>query len=187
MDLLAGYHFYINQPGGELRLIPKTLGTVSPPPNWDMVQLTRNPFLDDGRELHFFQLRLGNALTPALLDTGSQFNMMNWNTERFPRLRAVKKTLRKNWELAGAVGVFQPVSKIASENARAGQKFWSTNEFIVLDFESLNVLGIDGKPFVIAGMPMFGAVPIIVDFENDKMYFAPDKNEVEPQPFLVVR
>ena len=185
MDLLSDYHLYIDKPGGELRLIPHDLGPPSLPVDWDVVTLTRNPFLDDGRQLHFFQLRLGNALTPALLDTGSQFNMMNWNTQRFPRLRAVKKKLRKNWEIAGAVGTFEPVTKILSKNARAGQKFWGDNEFLVLDFESLNVLGIDGKPFVIAGMPMFADVPMLIDFQNDQAYFGPDGRS-EPRKFITV-
>ena len=85
------------------------------------------------------------------MDTGAQFNMMNWNINRFPKLRTIKRKLRRNWVLQGAVGSFKPVSRIKAENARAGQKFWPESEFLVFDFESLNVLGIDGKPFVIAG------------------------------------
>jgi len=110
--------------------------------------------------------------------------MMNWNTQRFPRLRAVKKRLRQNWEIQGAVGTFKPVTKILSKNARTGQKFWGDHEFLVLDFESLNVLGIDGKPFVIAGIPLFSEAAVLLDFENDKLYFAPDGNE--PKPFVTV-
>ncbi len=174
MDVLSDYHLYIDKTAGFLKLIPQTLGAPNMPNDWAVVELTRNPFLEDGRKLHFFQLRLGNALTPALLDTGSQFNMMNWNTQRFPQLRAVKRRLRKNWEINGAIGAFQPVTKILSKNARAGQKFWSDNEFLVLDFESLDVLGIDGKPFVIAGIPLLKEVAVLIDFENDRLYFAPD-------------
>jgi len=177
MDILGEYHLYIDKPNAIIRFIPRALGPAVLPYNWNIVNLTRNPFLEDGRELHFFQLRLGNVLTPALLDTGSQYNMMNWNTKRFPRLRAVKKSLRKNWEIQGAVGTFKPVTKILSKNARAGQKFWGFHEFLVLDFESLDVLGIDGKPFVIAGMPMFSEGAVLMDFENDKLYFEPANNE----------
>ena len=174
MDLLSGFHLYIDWPNQMISFIPIALGPANLPANWDVVELTRNPFLDDGRELRFFQLRLGNNLTPALLDTGAQFNFMNWNTDRFPQLRAARKQLRKDWELKGAVGTFQPVSKILSKNARAGQKFWNGNEFIVLDFESLDVLGIDGKPFVIAGIPMFSEEAVLIDFESDRLYFAPN-------------
>lgn len=174
MDVLRRYHLYIDKPGKLVQFIPRELGRPSAPINWHAAELTRNPFLEDGRELHFFQLRLGNGLTPALIDTGSQFNMMNWNTKRFPTLRAVRKRLRKDWEIEGAIGSFKPVTKILSKNARAGQKYWGDNEFLVLDFESLNVLGIDGKPFVIAGMPMFSEAAVLIDFENDRMYFKPD-------------
>jgi len=174
MDVLSRYHLYIDKKAGFLKLIPQALSAPNMPNDWAIVELTRNPFLEDGRKLHFFQLRLGNALTPALLDTGSQFNMMNWNTQRFPQLRAVKRKLRRNWEINGAIGTFKPVTKILSKNARAGQKFWGDNEFLVLDFKSLDVLGIDGKPFVIAGIPMMKEVAVLIDFENDRLYFAPD-------------
>lgn len=183
MDVLSRYHLYIDKFDGVLKLIPQTLGPPSVPVDWDVVELTRNPFLEDGRQLHFFQLRLGNGLTPALMDTGSQFNMMNWNTQRFPRLQAVKKRLRQDWEIEGAIGTFHPVTKILSKNARAGQKFWEKNEFLVLDFESLDVLGIDGRPFVIVGMPMLGETPLLIDFQSDRLYFAPDGKSAD---FIVV-
>ncbi len=179
MDILSDFHLYIDKPNNVIRLLPLELGPPVMPASWDIVELTRNPFLEDGRQLHFFELRLGNGLTPALLDTGAEFNMMNWNTKRFPRLRAVKKRLRENWEINGAIGKFRPITKILSKNARAGQKFWGDDEFLVLDFESLNVLGIDGKPFVIAGIPMFGQEAVLIDFESDRLYFAPNNKRKE--------
>jgi len=174
MDILSQYHLYIHRADKTLKLIPRVLGAPRPPQNWDVVELTQNPFLKDDRELHFFQLSIGSTRIPALLDTGSQFNMMNWNTRRFPGLRAVERRLRKNWEISGAVGTFHPVTKIKSDSALSGEKIWGRHDFLVLNFESLDVLGIDGKPFVIAGMPMIDETGVLVDFENDRLYFAPD-------------
>lgn len=175
MDVLEGFHLFVDKPNRRVSFIPISLGPPVLPPSWDIVELTRNPFLEDGRSLHFFKLRLGNGHTPALLDTGSQFNMMNWNTKRFPKLRAVQKKLRKDWEINGAIGSFQPVTKVLSKNARAGQKFWGDNEFLVLDFKSLDVLGIGGKPFVIAGIQMYSEDSVLIDFESDRLYFASEE------------
>lgn len=174
MDVLSQYHFYIHKVNKSLSLIPRKLGPPRVPREWDSVELTRNPFLKDNRELHFFQLHIGSTRMPALLDTGSQFNMMNWNTQRFPGLRAIERRLKKNWEISGAVGSFQPITKIKSDSAQSGEKTWGRHDFIVLNFESLDVLGIDGKPFVIAGMPMIDETGVLIDFENDRLYFAPD-------------
>lgn len=179
MDILSQFHIYVDRPQEVLKLIPKDMGMISAPPSWRVVTLKPNPFLEDGRQLHFMDVRLGNALTPALLDTGSEFNLMNWNTSRFPQLRAVKSQLLKKWEIEGAVGTFQPVSKIRATDYRAGQKLFEGTEFIVLDFESLNVLGIEDNPFIIIGADALKNERYILDFERDKLIFAPTDEERE--------
>lgn len=174
MDVLSQFHLYVDGKAGVLRLIPTALGTPRIPVNWKLVELEANPFFEDGRLLHFFKLRLGNSLTPALLDTGSEFNLMNWNTSRFPQLRAVKRRLRDTWVIEGATGQFDPVTKIRVEGYRAGQKFWKRDEFIVLDFNSLDILGIGGKPFVIIGASSLQGESYILDFQANRMAFAPN-------------
>ena len=179
MDILSQFHIYVDRPAEILKLIPKEIGQITPPPAWRIVSLKPNPFLEDGRALHFMDVRLGNALTPALLDTGSEFNLMNWNTSRFPQLRAVKSRLLKKWEIEGAVGTFQPVSKIRATDYRAGQKLFEGTDFIVLDFESLDVLGIEDNPFIIIGADALKNERYVLDFERDKLTFAPTDEDRE--------
>lgn len=177
MDILSQYHLYIDRPAGILKMVPNSLGALTVPPSWRIVTLKSNPFLEDGRELHFLDIRLGNALTPALLDTGSEFNLMNWNTSRFPQLRAAKRRLLKQWEIDGAVGTFTPVSKIRATDYRAGQKVFDGADFIILDFESLDVLGIEDNPFIILGSQALMTERYIIDFNRDELVFAPTNEE----------
>lgn len=177
MDILSHFHLYYDGPRRELRLIPTDLGTPSAPVQWRIVPLSSNPFLEDGRNLHFMKLRIGNVLFDGLLDTGSEFNLMNWNIKRFPRLRAARRRLKERWEIEGAIGSFSPVFKVTAENVRAGQKLFDHNEFIVLDFETLNVLGIEGRPFAILGADALKDERYILNFQNDTMVFEPRDDE----------
>ena len=60
----------------------------------------------------------------------------------------------------------------------------------MLDFESLDVLGIEDNPFVIVGMPMLGDRAMVLDFQNDRAYFSPsmqeelDQEKANAQPAL---
>jgi hypothetical protein len=177
MDILQNYHLYYNPELAKVWLIPHAVGAPAVPEKWKTIMLTQNPFLQDGRALHFFKLRIGYSITPALLDTGSEINLMNWDIKRFPQLRNLRKTMRRDWEIQGAIGTFKPVSKIRAKRTSAGNRSWHQSEFVVLDFESLDVLGIEDRPFVIVGMNMLGQGPMILDFQNDRAYFAPSPQE----------
>lgn len=177
MDVLQNYHLYYDPAIGKVWLLPLDIGAPAVPRDWEIVKLVQNPFLEDGRALHFFNLGMSYSITPALLDTGSEFNLMNWDTKRFPQLRERRRSMRREWKISGAVGSFKPVAKIIADRTRSGDRSWSNNEFVVRDFENLNVLGIDGNPFVIAGMPMLSTRPMVLDFENDRAYFAPAQDE----------
>jgi len=190
MDVLQNYHLYYNPEQAKIRLIPHAVGVPAVPKMWKRITLSQNPFLEDGRALHFFNLRIGFSITPALLDTGSEINLMNWDTERFPQLRDLRKSMRRDWEIQGALGRFKPVSRILAKRTSAGNRRWHQSEFVVLDFESLDVLGIEDNPFVIVGMPMLGDRAMVLDFQNDRAYFSPsmqeelDQEKANAQPAL---
>lgn len=173
MDILSKFHLYVDGPQRILRLIPVGVGTPRVPTDWRIVDLEGNPFTEDGRALHFMKIRLGNSLTPALLDTGSELNLMNWNTSRFPQLRSLRRRLRETWVIEGANGTFDPVSKIGVDGFRAGQKRWGKDSFVVLNFDSLGILGMGDDAFVILGATALKNERYVLDFANDRLSFAP--------------
>ena len=184
MDILSDYQLYVSPQKGVLRLIPNRT-EVFVPSSWQRVDLNENPFLVDNRDLHFIELRVDGRKTPAMLDTGSEFSAMNWSSASFAQTRPIRKRLRKEWELQGAVGTFEPTAKVMLERTRSGQKFWERKNFIIMDFKSLDVLGVADEPFIIVGMNFFREEEFFLDFQRNLLALKPRRTEINP--FLRVR
>ena len=180
MDILASYNLIISPSTQELKLIPKEK-EISVPSYWSRIELTPNPFQADNRDLHFLQLRIAGRRTVALLDTGSQLSIINWEAASFSQVKSIRRRLERDWQMQGAVGVFKPRTRIKLEHFRGGQKFWVDKNFIIMDFESLDVLGIGEKPFIIAGVNLFSDETVFIDFERN--FLAIDSSIPEDDPY----
>jgi len=168
MDILADYQIYVSPKTSEFILIANEFPVIAPY-HWDRIELTENPFRDDQRDLHFMEVRLAGENIAALIDTGAEFSVMNWNSAQYAELKSIKKRLRKEWELQGAIGTFEPSTKVTLERFRSGQKFWKFKEFVVMNFDSLNVLGLSDDPFAIVGMNLFKDESFFIDFDRNYM------------------
>lgn len=177
MDILGGYRIYVNSDRSTFSLIPIELPAPHIPFDWQSVQLKQNPYSDRSYNLHFLEIRLGNQMIPALMDTGSEVNLMNWNTAKFPMLKRARTRLFEEWQLSGAIGEFEPVFKIRAKNFRSGQKYWDDEEFLVADLDGLEILGIASEPLLIAGSPLFAEQTFYMDFEKNILKFRSEKDE----------
>jgi len=176
MDILASYNLIISPSTQELKLIPKD-NEIYVPSYWSRIELTPNPFQVDNRDLHFLQLRIAGRRTVALLDTGAQLSIINWAAASFSQVKSMKRRLERDWQMQGAVGAFKPRTRIKLEHFRGGQKFWIDKNFIIMDFESLDVLGFGEKPFIIAGVNLFSDETMFIDFERN--FLAIDTSAIE--------
>ena len=173
MDVLSNYQIYISPAKNELRFIPNQRA-VDVLPLWRRIFLKENPFQPDGRDLHFMDIRVGGQITHALFDTGAEFSVMNWKAARYSQVRHLRKKMREAWELQGAVGIFNPTTTVKLGRIRSGQVFWEDKNFVVIDFTSLDVLGIEDKPFIIAGMNLFDGESFFVDFDRNFIAIIPE-------------
>ncbi|MDB2437179.1 retroviral-like aspartic protease family protein [Hellea sp.] len=178
MDVLSDYQIYVSPVLREMRFIPNA-SQIYVPNYWRRVELLENPFLADDRDLHFIELRVDGRLTPALVDTGAEFNAMNWSSASFSQAKPIRKRLRKDWELQGAIGTFEPIAILNMELVRGGQRFWKDKDFIIMDFKSLDILGVSDEPFVIAGMKLFADETLFIDFERNYMAIKPATRNVQ--------
>jgi len=176
MDILSKYQVYISPTNDELRFISNET-PVFVSYFWPRIFLKENPFQIDDRTLHFMEIRVDGRNTPAMLDTGAEFSAMNWPAATYAQAKPIRKRLREQWELQGAVGVFRPTARVRMDRIRGGQIFWDDKEFIIMDFDSLDVLGIDNKPFIIAGMNLFSEETIFMDFERGFLTIVPKSAE----------
>lgn len=175
MDVMSDYRIYVDADTKTFNLIPRSLPSPKVPYWWERVQLEKNPFSDQDYGLHFMKIRVGNHLMPALLDTGSEDNLMSWNVSKFPQLRRARKRLYDTWLIEGAVGEFEPDYAVSVKNMRSGQKFWEKSEFVVVDFKGLGILGLKDESFLIAGSALLVDETFYVDFAENLMRFKPER------------
>jgi len=177
MDFLHSYKLYVDEPSKTLHLIPKTRKQPDIIHKWTPLKLYSNPNGEFGNSLNFFNLRVGSHILPALLDTGSELNLINWNATIVPELNRLEKRLRMNWKIQGATGNFDPAVRIGVTSMKAGQMRWKNHEFIVMNFDHLDSIGFEGKPLVVAGMPVLAGQRFFVDFEQRTIWFEPKADE----------
>jgi hypothetical protein len=99
---------------------------------------------------------------------------MNWDAATYPNLKRARKKLYEKWLIDGAVGTFEPVYRIKAQKFRAGQKYWDEHDFLVTNFDGLEILGIENEPFVIASGNLFMGKTFYIDFTEDFILFKPE-------------
>jgi predicted aspartyl protease len=166
MDILKDYHLHISKRSNTLSLIPNSM-TVNTPTSWLKSPLFPNPYIEDGRDLHFLPLSFLDQTIAGLFDTGADISILNWNETSHPGLAETRKRLRDSWEFQGAIGVFKPHAKIRFEQLLSGQIGWRNQDFIVMEMENLSVLGVENSAFAIAGINLFNYETVFVNFDSD--------------------
>lgn len=185
MDVLGDYSLLVDANDRLLHLIPARYPQPKLPFEWREVSLYENAEGRGKSALHFFDLRLGNHLLPALLDSGAEFNVMNWDTAIIPTINRLKRRLRKDWEIQGAVGEFDPAVRVKVKGMRAGRMDWGENDFIVMNFEHLKVLGFEDEALVVAGAGLFADKSFYINFTTNQLVFEPHDIPGDPGKIIV--
>lgn len=175
MDILQGFNMFVNSETNTMYLIPEKYPKPENVSGWTPVHLYNHTNLSD-KNLHFFDLRVGGHLIPTVLDTGAEFNIINWDATIIPQLKRLKRRLVQEWEINGAIGDFDPAIKLDVTRMRAGRKRWQKNEFVIMNFDHMDSLGFADKPLAIAGMDIFARKSFYLDLAGDQILFPPDSN-----------
>lgn len=184
MDFLERYALHLDRKSSQIHLIPNTIKTRIPV-YWFKADLYENPFGVDGKSLHFFSAKISEKQVPALLDTGAQLSVINWNEKTYPLLKRFRKKLRENWEYQGAVGTFEPSMRVNIQSLSAGEVGWTDKHFIAMQLDNLNVLGMDDGNVMIAGANLLDQEEMVIDFENDVLAVKPSKSYRASVPITV--
>ena len=178
LDILSNYRLLLDSKMKMLHLIPHQISPLDLS-EWFYVPLSENPYRDGYENLRFTEMRIAGKVTPALIDTGSEFTFINWKAADFSQVRRLRQRLKESWVIQGSVGEFRPTSRVRISSLRAGQKFWSNEDFIITDFESLDVLGANTEPFLVVGMNLLGDRDIYIDFANKELRIKPGQDDLE--------
>lgn len=140
---------------------------------WSKIHLVSNPYPVDDHGLKFTGALIGKTVIPAMIDTGSNFTTISWNSVNGTRLGKEKKRLRDEWVVQGAVGEFKPSLVVKLDKIIIGGISLSKHEMLVMDFEELQVSGNGQYPLIIAGIDLMGGRDFVLDLKNDVIYLEP--------------
>ena len=170
MDILKNYRIYVDWTASQIYFIPNGVPEVQRPIGMREILLYSNPYSEFGADLHFFTLGIRVKDTPALLDTGNDIHIMNWHAANFVEARAIRARMKAEWQIAGAIGEFRPVLRVNIEQLEAGDYIWEEVMIIIKDTDSLNILGIEDEPLIVAGAGLLDTRNVYIDFDNNFMW-----------------
>lgn len=170
LDLLSGFRVLFDAESKKIVLIGADAPAIAFDKSWRAVSLTQQP---DGMEalgLYFIELKFKNTSIAAVLDSGADFNAMNWEFKTLPELNAKRRSLRNRWKVDGAIDEFKPRT-LASIDALISRDYaWGPQSFIVYDLTMLDAAGWDGKPIMIAGAPFIDGKTVLIDFPGKTLW-----------------
>lgn len=179
MDVLDRFAIHIDRKNSVIHLIPKEMKTRIPP-HWVRTALYENPFGVDGKQLHFFTANISAREIPALLDTGAEISVVNWNEETYPVLKQARKRLQEYWQIQGAIGEFRPRMQVNLQGFSAGTIHWVDKLFMAMKLDNLGVLGVGQENMIVAGVNLLDHDEVFIDFENDVLAMKPKKGQNRP-------
>lgn len=184
LDILRRFRLFAPESGGKLVLLESDAPRPIIPDDWGRVELETNPFGGEQNHIRFMTVRVGGRTAPALLDTGSTFNLASWSLARWPQVRHARKQLNRRVQLDGAVASAKPRVSIRAVDLRAGSHIWHDMNLIVQDIDSLGILGIDDQPVMIAGVDLLADRTFYLDWDANELRL-PKNVWREPSPAAV--
>lgn len=174
MDIIGSYNVFVNNKNRTLYLFPANYHKPQIVTGWTPITLFHNPHAVVDKNLHFFNVRVGDHLMPAIFDTGAEFSIVNWNASKIPTLRRLRRSLRESWEIQGAVGKFDPTAQVDVQRLRAGRMIWDNRKLVVMNFDHLDNIGFKDEPLVVAGIDLFQDKSVYLDFQENRLWIEQD-------------
>ncbi|WP_306253210.1 aspartyl protease family protein [Parvularcula sp. IMCC14364] len=140
---------------------------------WQRITLSKNPYSERDFNLFFLTIRIGNNTVPAVFDLGASFSLMNWAAANSPEVRLLRRQLRNQWEVNGAVGSFTPSVRVTFDFLRSNRYVWENWTVFVTDLEPLEVMGGNGQPLMVAGADLFRDTSFAMDFTRGLIFIRP--------------
>ncbi|MCI5047712.1 MAG: retroviral-like aspartic protease family protein [Aquisalinus sp.] len=173
MDILQNYAVLFDHESQTLSFFrPQALNDY-PFNGWAQLSLKKNPYSERDFNLFFLTIRIGNNTVPAVFDLGASFSLMNWAAANSPEVRLLRRRLRDQWEVNGAIGTFNPSVRVTFDFLRSNRYIWENWTVFVTDLKPLEVMGGDGQPLMVAGADMFRDTSFVMDFERGIIFIRP--------------
>ncbi len=124
--------------------------------------------------LHFGEIGFDEGPAPALIDTGSEITVLNWQAaEQMRSVQAMLAATARKTVVEGVAGQSRPRMALGVEGLKMGQRRWPIHSVLVLTLEPLSVIGAEDGPFIIVGTDLLAQTSFAIDFHRDMIYFRP--------------
>lgn len=170
LDILAKFRLMIDPVRQTVFLIGAQSAPLKFDKSWVPIPMTERPFKKDVLGLHFIDVTINGTETYAVVDTGSEFNVMNWNFTRLRKFGVKHRRLRKAWKATGVVGEFKPQWVVILEGIQFQNHTWTDQRFSVSHLGLFDSMDLADKPLMLAGMPFFENRAVLIDFQADVMW-----------------
>lgn len=190
LDLLSNYLVMFNVETKLATFIPAA--SVSPRSfvGWRLTELREGVRGYPNLGLHFADLQVGSEEYLTLIDTGSDTSIINWPLAlKNGKMRRIRRDLRQEWEIQGAIGTFSPRASVDLRGVVLGRNYWPQVNVVVMDMDNLSTIAPTNRPMMIAGSDLFKERTVAFDFANDAIYILPLPNDPRPpsvDPIYVV-
>ncbi|NNU16831.1 hypothetical protein HK107_10930 [Parvularcula sp. ZS-1/3] len=190
LDVLSDYLVMFDVETKLATFIPAS--SVSPRSfvGWRLTELQEGARGYPNLGLHFADLRVGTEEYLALIDTGSDTSIINWPLAlKNGKMRRIRRDLRQEWEIQGAIGTFSPRASVDLGGVVLGRNYWPQVNVVVMDMDNLSTIAPTDQPMMIAGSNLFRERTVAFDFANDAIYILPLPNDPRPpsvDPIYVV-
>ncbi len=184
VDILKDYAFEVDTKAEVIRLHPATTFSAGRFRAWTKIPLETNPYDANDYGLYFAEARIDGKNVPAIIDLGAAFSAMNWESVRSRRLKRLRRSLREQWQLSGANGDFSPLVVARYGNIAMQGHSWNEQKLVVADLHTLDILGSQGQPLMLAGANMFLGQDYVIDFARLTLYVKPSRSKLDPNAVI---
>lgn len=170
LDILADFRILIDPGKQNILLIDSKTPPIELDRSWRHVSMIQSPYGKNIYRLHFVEVKVNGTATYALLDTGTEYNMMNWKFKNLWQLKEIRRSLKSDWEHRGAKGPFNPKALAELSSTKSSNYDWGKQTFLVFDFKTFHHIGLKEKPLMIVGIPFLKNRAAMIDFPNNKIW-----------------
>jgi predicted aspartyl protease len=166
MDVLAGLVFSFKQETQQVNITRGMPLHLKEYRKWARIKLSTSPYPGQNYGLPFTRMKFRGKRIPTLLDIGSGFSAVSWNTVEKTKLGKEKKRMKEEWVIHGAIGEFKPELHFIMTDFVIGGLNFKQHDLIVMEFAELSLNDNGKRPLVLLGVDILKDHDFILDFDR---------------------
>jgi predicted aspartyl protease len=167
LDFLRRYALGVSVEDQVVRLYPPLLVSERSYRGWSSIPMHPIQIGKGDATVYTIKLHISEIPIPAILDLGTESNLMNWHTAREIGVRP--NDPGRGTEISGALETVPVTAELEVDELRIENINWRNRTFLVSDFPIFKALDLDDRLAAIIGPSLFNERDFVIDFERMRM------------------